>query len=67
MAATRQVGGTEGGYREQLLQGITCPGRRMRPDTPPVIDSGAYLHVHTNTPEHNTPRHRHCKKVSQQW
>src|SRR4029434_6906507 len=56
MAATRQVGGTEGGHREQLLQGVTCPEKGSETDTPPVllIRMPTHTSTHTQTPLHTT-------------
>ena len=35
MAATRMVGDTDGVYREQLLEGVTRPGKGVRPTRHP--------------------------------
>ena len=40
------------GYREQLLQGVTCPEKGSETDTPPVLL--ILMPTHTQTPLHTT-------------
>ena len=46
------------GYREQLLQGVTCPEKGSETDTPPVLwirmPTHTSTHTHTHTPLHTT-------------
>src|SRR4029434_8982063 len=44
------------GYREQLLQGVTCPEKGSETDTPPVllILMPTHTSTHTQTPLHTT-------------
>ena len=54
-------------YMEQLLRGVTCPGRGVRQTDHPSSWLWCLLtHPHTNIHTHNTPRHRYGKKGSQQ-
>ena len=45
------------GYREQLLQGVTCPEKGSETDTPPVLSILMPTHTSTHTHKHLCTQH----------